>query len=174
MKFHRERDQRQALIKSLAESLILQEAIETTLPKAKAVARYTEKLMTHAKKGKDNLHYRRLVISRLATKEAAHKLVDEIAPKIMADRGSGYLRVKRTGIRIGDGAQMAKVSFVTAESAKRSQKTAGKKEEKAPEKEVEKTEVSAEKLAPTDMTAKAPVPKVAPQAPKRTGRRGNR
>ena len=50
-KFHRERDQREALVKGLAESLIIHESIETTLPKAKAVVPYTEKLITKAKKG---------------------------------------------------------------------------------------------------------------------------
>ncbi len=56
-KFGRERDQRSALIKSLADSLILHESIETTLPKAKAVVPYVEQLITKAKKG--DLHNRR-------------------------------------------------------------------------------------------------------------------
>jgi large subunit ribosomal protein L17 len=64
-KFHRERDQRRALIKSLADSLIKYESIETTLPKAKEVVPYLEKLITKAKKG--DLHNRRQVISGLQT-----------------------------------------------------------------------------------------------------------
>jgi large subunit ribosomal protein L17 len=79
-KFGRERDPRRALIKSLADSLVLRESIQTTLPKAKELSSYTEKLITKAKKG--GLHNRRQIISSLATKEAAHKLVDEIAPKL--------------------------------------------------------------------------------------------
>ena len=62
-KFHRERDQREALIKSLAEALITHESIETTLPKAKEVVPYVEKLITKAKKG--DLHNRQGVRWRL-------------------------------------------------------------------------------------------------------------
>lgn len=108
-KFGRERDQREALIKGLADALILNESIETTLTKAKTVASYTEKLITKAKKG--GLYNRRLVISGVHTLEAAHKLVDEIAP-LLTKRSSGHLRVKRTILRRGDNAQMAKVMFV--------------------------------------------------------------
>jgi large subunit ribosomal protein L17 len=108
-KFHRERDQREALIKGLAESLIIHESIETTLPKAKAVVPYVEKLITKAKKG--DLHNRRQVISSLQTVSSAHKLVDEIAPKL-SKRDSGYFRIKRTTLRRGDNAELARVSFV--------------------------------------------------------------
>lgn len=108
-KFGRETDQRLALIKSLAESLILRESIETTLPKAKEVKTYVEKLITKAKKG--DLHNRRKVISGLQTLTAAHKLIDAISPQLSA-RNSGYLRVKRTNLRRGDNAQLATVSFV--------------------------------------------------------------
>lgn len=108
-KLHRERDQREALIKGLADSLIKYQTIETTLPKAKEVVPYVEKLITKAKKG--DLHNRRQVISSLQTLESAHKLVDEIAPKLTG-RNSGHLRIERTVTRRGDNAQMARVSFV--------------------------------------------------------------
>jgi len=108
-KFHRERDQREALVKGLAESLIIHESIETTLPKAKAVVPYVEKLITKAKKG--DLHNRRQVLSALQTVSTAHKLVDELAPKL-GGRSSGYFRIKRTTLRRGDNAEMARVSFV--------------------------------------------------------------
>lgn len=108
-KFGRERDQRRALLKGLADSLILNGSIETTLPKAKEIRPYVEKLVTSAKKG--DLHNRRLIIAKLMTIEAAHKLVDDIAPKLGA-RSSGYLRIKRTELRRGDNTQMAKISFV--------------------------------------------------------------
>lgn len=108
-KFGRERDQRKALLKSLAEALILHGAIKTTLPKAKATVPYVEKLITKAKKG--DLHSRRSILSSLQTVEAAHRLVDEIAPKLTG-RTSGHLRVVRDGNRRGDNAEMARVSFV--------------------------------------------------------------
>jgi large subunit ribosomal protein L17 len=102
-KFGRKTDQRRALIKSLAESLVLRESIQTTLPKAKELSSYVEKLITKAKKG--DLHSRRQVISGLMTLEAAHKLVDDIAPKLNG-RTSGHLRIERGDLRRGDGAQM--------------------------------------------------------------------
>ena len=132
-KFGRQRDQRRALLKSLADSLILRESIETTLPKAKAVASYTERLITKAKVG--DLHNRRQVISALATIEAAHKLVDELTPKL-SGRNSGYFRVVRTTARRGDNAQMAKVSFVD-DLAKKAPKTEPKKTKKPVKAEVE-------------------------------------
>lgn len=108
-KFNRERDQRRALVKGLADSLVKYESIETTLPKAKEVVPYIEKLITKAKKG--DLHNRRQVISGLQTVSSAHKLVDDIAPKLTG-RNSGHVRVEKTRLRRGDNAQMARVSFV--------------------------------------------------------------
>ncbi len=108
-KLHRESGPRQALLKNLADSLIQHETIETTFPKAKEVVPYMEKLITKAKKG--NLHQRRQIINELQTVGSAHKLVDEIAPKLKK-RISGHLRVKKTNIRQGDNAQMARISFV--------------------------------------------------------------
>jgi large subunit ribosomal protein L17 len=113
-KLHRERDQREALIKGLADSLVKYESIETTLPKAKEVVPYLEKLITKAKK--NDLHNRRQVISGLQTISSAHKLVDEIVPKLKG-RSSGHLRIEKTGFRRGDNAQLAKVSFVDELSA---------------------------------------------------------
>jgi large subunit ribosomal protein L17 len=108
-KFHRERDQRRALVKGLADSLVRDEAIETTLPKAKEIVPYVEKLITKAKKG--DLHNRRQVLSSLQTVASAHKLVDQIAPKLQ-NRTSGHLRIEKTKLRRGDNTQMARVSFV--------------------------------------------------------------
>lgn len=108
-KFGRERDQREALLAGLAESLILHTSIETTVPKAKEIVPYVEHLITKAKKG--DLHNRRLIIASLQTLEAAHKLIDEIAPKL-AGRTSGHLRITKTRTRRGDNAALARVSFV--------------------------------------------------------------
>lgn len=133
-KFGREKDQREALMKSLADSLFLHTSIETTLEKAKELRPYAEKLVTKAKKG--GLANRRAIIAQLQTKDAANKLVDEIAPKITRD--SGYLRIEKTDTRRGDNAQMARISFVddltsapVASSAKNtSTRAAAKKETK--------------------------------------------
>jgi large subunit ribosomal protein L17 len=108
-KFGRERDQRRALLKGLATSLVEHGKIETTLPKAKELVRYIEKLITKAKKG--DLANRRRVIAGLSTQAAAFRLVDVIAPQLTG-RTSGHVRVERTRLRIGDGAQMATIAFV--------------------------------------------------------------
>lgn len=108
-KLSRERDQRRALIKGLATSLVMHGKIETTLPKAKELVRYIEKVITKAKKG--DLANRRRVIAALSTQEAAFKLVDEIAPQLKG-RTSGHVRVERTRLRVGDGAQLATIAFV--------------------------------------------------------------
>jgi large subunit ribosomal protein L17 len=108
-KLHRELGPRRALIKSLADSLIKYESIETTLPKAKEVTPYVEKLITKAKKG--DLHNRRQIIAKLQTLESAHKLVDDLVPKLKG-RTSGHLRIEKTGFRRGDNAPLARVSFV--------------------------------------------------------------
>ena len=108
-KFGRERDQRRALLKGLATSLVIHGKIETTLPKAKETLRYTEKLINKAKKC--DLHNRRQIIDKLGNIDAANKLVDVIAPQL-SNRNSGHLRVERTRIRRGDAAEMATIEFV--------------------------------------------------------------
>ncbi len=108
-KFGRERDQRRALLKGLATSLVEHGKIETTLPKAKELVRYIEKTITKAKKG--TLQGRRQVIAALSTQAAAMKLVDEIVPQL-SGRNSGHVRVERTRIRVGDGTQLATIGFV--------------------------------------------------------------
>jgi len=108
-KFGRKRDQRRALLKGLATSLVMHGKIETTFPKAKETVRYIEKLVTKAKKG--GLHNRRQVIAGLSTQDAAFRLFDVIAPQLTG-RNSGHVAVKRTSLRVGDGAQMATIGFV--------------------------------------------------------------
>ena len=107
-KFGRETDQRLALTRGLECSLIKYQTITTTLARAKEIRRFTEKLITMAKKG--GLHNRRLVIARLNDLETATLLMDVIAPQIKRD--SCYLRITRAGYRRGDNAEMGTISFV--------------------------------------------------------------
>jgi len=139
-KLHRERDQREALVKGLADSLVKHESIETTLPKAKELVPYIEKLITKAKKG--DLHNRRQILSSLQTQESAHKLVDDLAPK-MKGRNSGHVRIEKTRTRRGDNAQLARVSFVDDLKEAPVAKPAEKKV--APKKEAPKAEVTVKK-----------------------------
>jgi len=127
-KFGRKRDERRALMKSLATSLVMEGKIKTTLPKAKELFRYIEKLITKAKKG--GLENRRRVIAALGTQEAANRLFDTIAPQLTG-RKSGHVRVKRSDLRVGDGAQMATIAFVDEIKAESVEKTTDAKEVKA-------------------------------------------
>lgn len=106
---HRDKDQRKALLRGLATSLVEHGKIQTTLPKAKELVPYIEKLITKAKRG--DLHSRRQVIAHLTTITAAHRLVDVIAPQL-GGRVSGHVRLTKTTLRVGDNAQLATVSFV--------------------------------------------------------------
>ena len=108
-KFGLEKNQRNALIKSLAYSLIKHERIETTLAKAKELRPYTEKLITRAKQS--TLASRRLLISRTGNELGTKKLIETIAPKYK-ERNGGYIRIIKTGRRIKDGSPMAIIEFV--------------------------------------------------------------
>lgn len=145
-KFGRERDQRRALMRSLMVALIENESIETTLDKAKALRPYAEKLITKAKRG--DLHARRQLISTLQSADVVHHLVDDIAP-LIKKRAGGYLRIERTGIRRGDGVQMAIIEFVDDLSAP---EPAPKKPE-AKKATKEKTETDDKKSTKTEKEA---------------------
>jgi large subunit ribosomal protein L17 len=108
-KFHRETDQRRALMRSLARALILHESITTTEAKAKALRPFIEPLVTRAK---DNtLANRRLVESRLGKSDVASKLFNTIAPRYM-DRTGGYTRVVKVAPKAGRGKREAVIAFV--------------------------------------------------------------
>jgi large subunit ribosomal protein L17 len=107
-KFNRERDQRKALLKSVAQALVLQEKITTTLAKAKEAAIYIEKKISYAKKG--DLASRRM-LSRYFMKKAVDKLITEIGPRYKARKG-GYTRVMKLGPRKSNAAEMAILEFV--------------------------------------------------------------
>lgn len=100
---------RKAMLANMGSSLLLHKRIETTLAKAKALRVYLEPLITKSKE--DSTHSRRTVFSYLKQKEAVTELFRVIAPKV-ADRPGGYLRILKTGFRVGDAAEMAIIEFV--------------------------------------------------------------
>ena len=100
---------RTAMFANMAASLIKHEQIVTTLPKAKELRPFVEKLVTLAKKG--DLHNRRLAISRIRNVEQVGKLFSVIGPRY-AERNGGYIRVLKAGYRHGDNAPMAVIEFV--------------------------------------------------------------
>ena len=110
-KFGRPAAQRKALMRNLAESLILHNAIETTVVKAKVLRTFIEPLVTLAKK-KDALSARRELQKTLYTDDAINKLIGEVAPRY-AKRDGGYTRVVKIGSRKNDGADMAIIEFVS-------------------------------------------------------------
>ncbi|MEX2014291.1 MAG: 50S ribosomal protein L17 [Parcubacteria group bacterium] len=107
-KFGREKNQRNALMKSLAYSLALKGKIKTTEPKAKSLRPYMEKLVTLGKK--QTLHSRRVLESRVGA-EAAKKIAKELAVTYK-DRTGGYTRITKMGPRLTDGSPMAIIEFV--------------------------------------------------------------
>jgi large subunit ribosomal protein L17 len=100
---------RKALLKNLAISLIENGKIETTLPKAKELRSYVEKLITKSKNADANTH--RVIFAALQNKEATKKVIGEIAPTYES-RNGGYTRIIKTRLRRGDASQMAYIELV--------------------------------------------------------------
>lgn len=105
----RKKGHRDALLANLAIALIEHKRIYTTLAKAKALRVYAEPLITRSKN--DETQNRRIVFSYLQNKEAVKELFGTISEKV-ADRPGGYLRILKTGHRLGDNAEMAMIEFV--------------------------------------------------------------
>jgi large subunit ribosomal protein L17 len=128
-KFHRNTNQRKALLRGLVVSLIEHLKIETTVAKAKEARRLAERIITLGKKG--DIQSRRLALSRVPNRDAITKLFNEIAPKI--ERSSGYLRIMKTRFRAGDNSSMAILEFVDYDllkggTEKKAEKKKAKKE----------------------------------------------
>ncbi len=136
--FHRNTNQRKALLRGQVQSLFEHLKIETTVAKAKETRKIAERLITLGKKG--DLHSRRIALSRIPNNNIITKLFNEIAPKIK--RTSGYLRVVKTRFRVGDNADMAILEFVDYDllAGKTEEKKKANKEEKKEAKKVEKKE----------------------------------
>jgi len=109
-KFGREKNQRRAFLKSLAVNLIMHGKIKTTLARAKELRPFVERIVTHAKTH-DTLSAEYREVRKILPKEAAKKLVKEVAPKFK-ERNGGYTRIIRLGQRDGDAAKMAFIEFV--------------------------------------------------------------
>ncbi|HAV39697.1 MAG: 50S ribosomal protein L17 [Aquificota bacterium] len=108
--FDRTKEQRLALYRSLARAIIMEERIETSLQKAKAVKPFVERLITLGKKG--DLTARRLALQLLPDKKAIRKLFEEIAPRF-ENRNGGYTRIiKLPDRRKGDGCELAILELV--------------------------------------------------------------
>ena len=108
-KLSRKSGHRKALFRNMADALVKHEQIKTTLPKAKELRPYVEKLVTLAKRG--GLSNRRLAAARMNDDVQVRKLFDTLGARY-ANREGGYLRIIKAGIRAGDASQMAIIEFV--------------------------------------------------------------
>ena len=145
-KLSRNTEHRRALLRNLVTSLILEERIETTVPKAKAARPIAEEMITLGKRG--DLHARRLAAAYVMTAAAVKKLFDDVA-KRYDTRPGGYTRIVHTGFRKGDGADTAVLELVgtdvlqkraeirskKAERRRKSAEEAAEAQEKAPPEE---------------------------------------
>jgi large subunit ribosomal protein L17 len=111
-KLGRTTSHRRAMFRNMATSLILEERIETTVPKAKAIRPIVEKMITLGKRG--DLSARRQAHAYLMTSAAVDKLFETIGPRF-GDRDGGYLRIIRTGWQKGDGADKAFIELLGSE-----------------------------------------------------------
>jgi large subunit ribosomal protein L17 len=137
-KLGRVTEHRLALLRNQAIALLRHERIETTMPKAKELRPFVERLITLAKRGVaageangKALHARRLVMAEIPDKAVVGKLFETLAPRF-AERPGGYTRILRVGFRRGDSAEVAQVELVGSEYNPR------KAEEEAAEKEAAK------------------------------------
>ena len=170
---------RKAMLANMACSLIEHKRIKTTVPKAKALRKYVEPLITKSKN--DTTHSRRTVFSYLRQKEAITELFGDVAAKL-ANREGGYTRILKTGNRLGDNAEMCFIELVDyneeyatdkpkkkAKSTRRSKKSDAPVAEAAPA--VEEAVVVEE--TPVEEEAKAEVAETTAEETKEENAEGN-
>ena len=167
----RKKEHRIATMSNLGAALLRHGRIQTTLPKAKALRPFIEKIITLAKKAEGAspekaLHYRRLAVSRVRDKEAIGILFNEKA-SFFSERTGGYTRIYKLGNRIGDAAEMAVIQLIPAEDegyakkarkarpAKKAAKPAEAKEEAAKKEEAPEEAAEPESAESTEPVAEA-------------------
>lgn len=142
-KLGRTSSHRLALLRSLATSLFRHERIRTTVPKAKELRPFAEKLITLARR--DDLHARRLVLRHVHDKEVVKKLFGKLAPRF-ATRPGGYTRTMRLGPRQGDGAEVAIIELIGSEPvfAKRKEERKARQDRKDAAEKVREEDAAAQ------------------------------
>ena len=120
-KLGRTTEHRIAMLRNQATALLLHEHLTTTVPKAKELRPFVERIITVAKRGlaagtanAKELNARRLVMRDLQDRDVVSKLFDTLAPRF-ADRQGGYTRLMRVGFRKGDATEMAQVELIGSE-----------------------------------------------------------
>jgi large subunit ribosomal protein L17 len=152
-KLGRNTSHRRALLRNLVTSLIMEERIETTTAKAKAMRPHVEKMITLGKRG--DLAARRIALGYLMTRESVTRLFDTVAPRF-GDRNGGYLRIIHKGWRSGDGADTVYIELlgsekiIEAKRKKRADVKAKRQEKVRKQMEEEQESAAAEKEEPED------------------------
>ena len=126
-KLKRDESARKSLLRNLVTSVINDERVTTTVPKAKAVKPLVDRIITLGKR--DSLHARRQAASFLMTPASVQKLFDKLAPRF-SQRNGGYTRIVRLGFRKGDGAEICMLELVGSELVKRAEERRKRKEER--------------------------------------------
>ncbi len=159
-KLGRTSSHRLALLRNLATSLLDKERIRTTLPKAKELRPFAEKLITLARREENRVHARRLAARHIRDNEVLKKLFDTLGPRF-AGRNGGYSRILKLGARQGDGAEMAILELVGSEFKPKAQDDKAKKggKDAAPEKADKSEKKPAEKKAEKKTAERADKPK---------------
>ena len=129
-KLNRTRSHRLAMLSNMASSLVFYKRIRTTLPKAKTLSPFVERLVTYSKHN-DKLHGRRLILSKIIgknSKQVANVLMNEIGPQYTA-RDGGYTRIVKLDNRKNDNAKMCIIEFVNLEVAANDNEATDKEED---------------------------------------------
>ena len=137
-KLGRNTSHRRALLRNLVTSVVVEDRVETTLAKAKAVRPLIEKMITLGKRG--DVHSRRQAAAYLMTPDSVTRLFATVAPRY-GDRNGGYLRIIHTGFRKGDGGEKAVLELLGAEQE------LGEKQQKRAEAQAKKREELQKQLA---------------------------
>jgi large subunit ribosomal protein L17 len=151
-KLGRNTSHRRSLLRNLVTSLILEERVETTIPKAKAMRPHVEKMITLGKRG--DLSARRQAAAYLMTRDAVDKLFETIGPRF-GDREGGYLRIIRAGWQKGDGADKAFIELLGSEALQEEKR---QKRAEARAKKAEETKKALEEAEARSQAESAPPP----------------
>jgi large subunit ribosomal protein L17 len=165
---------RRALLRTMVTQFLDRERLITTVPKAKELRPFAEKIITLAKR--ETLHARRQALAVLRKKAVVAKLFDTLAPRF-ADRNGGYCRIVRLGVRKGDAAELAIIELLGSEFQPAKPARGAKKAAKAAETKKEKPEAAAEKKAagkPKAKPKKAKEPAPVEEKPKTTRKRAKK
>jgi large subunit ribosomal protein L17 len=154
-KLGRTTSHRRSLLRNLATSLILEERIETTVPKAKALRPIVEKMITLGKRG--DLASRRQAHSYLMTSAAVDKLFETVGPRF-GDREGGFTRIVRVGWQKGDGAEKAFIELLGSE------KLVEEKKQKRADARAKRAAETKKQMEEADANAQAEAPQVEPEA----------